>query len=353
MQNDITCATFSSLNQLAAAAPEWRGLWLEDRNATPFQSPDWLLPWARQFGLPDLRTIMVYDRGVLVAILPFYRHLDPKTGERQLLLLGAGTSDYLDGVYGPCCTESHIRAALSHICGEESWDALRVFQLKENSMLRQVLEHLPIPGLRRVGAEGCSRLPAIPVNGLPRSIRDQAKYYRKRAMRQGNLELNVADETNWPDAFDALERLHTSRWHNSGQPGLLADRRVVAWHREALPLLLRGGMLRLFALSLSGEPIAALYSLVDPPSRSPRVLYFYLTAFSIRHADLRPGTVLMALAIEHAADEGVQTIDMLRGDEPYKRLWHPEKLPTFGFSMQHPKRSSSILRYAEESKAAA
>ena len=353
MQNGITCATFSSLNQLAATAPEWRGLWLEDRNATPFQSPDWLLPWARQFGLPDLRTIMVYDRGILVAILPLYRRLDPQTGERQLLLLGAGTSDYLDGVYGPCCTEGHIRAALSHICDEEDWDALRVFQLKENSLLRQVLEHFPSRGLRRVGAEGCSRLPAVPVNGLPRSIRDQAKYYRRRAMRQGNLELTAADETNWPDAFDALERLHSSRWQNSGQPGLLADRRILAWHREALPLLLRGGMLRLFTLSLSGEPIAMLYSLVDPPSRSPRVQYFYLTAFSIRHADLRPGTVMMALAIEHAANEGVQIIDMLRGDESYKRLWRPEKLPTFGFSMPHLERSSSILRCADESKAAA
>lgn len=353
MQNGITCKIFSSLDQLRASASEWRGLWLEDRNATPFQSADWLLSWARQFGVPDLRTVMVYDQGIPVAILPFYRQLDPQTKERQLLLLGAGTSDYLDGVYGSSCTQGHVRAALSLICHEDDWDALRVFQLRENSMLRQVLEHLRAPGLQRVSAEGCSRIAAVPLDGLPRSIRDQAKYYRNRAMRQGNLKLSIADERDWPATFDALERLHTSRWQNSGQPGLLADSRVVAWHREVLPLLLRDGMLRLFTLSLSGEPIAVLYSLLDPPSRSPRVQYLYLAAFSIRHADLRPGTVLMALAIEHGANEGAQIIDMLRGDEPYKRLWHPEKVPTFGFSMPYLKRSSSILRCSEDSEAAA
>jgi CelD/BcsL family acetyltransferase involved in cellulose biosynthesis len=37
------------------------------------------------------------------------------------------------------------------------------------------------------------------------------------------------------------------------------------------------------------------------------------------------------LAVEHAAHEGVQTIDMLRGNEEYKKLWHTERVATFGF----------------------
>jgi hypothetical protein len=28
----------------------------------------------------------------------------------------------------------------------------------------------------------------------------------------------------------------------------------------------------------------------------------------------------------------VQTIDMLRGDEEYKKLWHTERAETFGFA---------------------
>ena len=352
-QNGITCAILRSLEELRAVVPEWHALWIEDPEATPFQSPQWLVPWARQFAPSELRAVMVRDCSSLLAILPFYRHFDLLTGERQLLLLGAGTSDYLDGTYSTSCTPDHLRRGLSLICCEEDWDALRVFQLKESSKLRQVLETLPLPGLRRIGAESCSRIPAVPLSELPRSIKDQAKYYRNRATRRGNLELSVADEGNWSNAFDALERLHRLRWENVGKPGLLADARVVAWHREALPLFLHDGLLRLFTLSLDGEPMAALYSLLDPPTRAQRTQYLYMTAYSIQHAALRPGTVLTALAIEHAAKEGAQTVDMLRGDEPYKRLWHPEKLPTFGFTMPHLKRASSVLGSIQTREAAA
>jgi CelD/BcsL family acetyltransferase involved in cellulose biosynthesis len=51
----------------------------------------------------------------------------------------------------------------------------------------------------------------------------------------------------------------------------------------------------------------------------------------VQHADLRPGTLLLALAIEQAAREGVQTIDMLRGDEDYKKLWGAVWEATYGF----------------------
>lgn len=343
MQDGITFTTFRRLEELREAVPAWNALWMQDQDATPFQCPEWLLPWARQFASPELRAVMVYERGSPVALLPFYRHLDPQTGERQLLLLGSGTSDYLDGTYSPGCTPAHVRAGLSIVCGEDDWDALCVFQLRENSKLRSALAPLQFPGMRRANGESCSRFPAVPLTGLPRSMRDQVRYYRNRAARKGQLELAIANENSWSRAFADLERLHTSRWHSSGQPGLLADPRVVAWHREALPLLLRRGLLRLYTLSLDGEAIAVLYSLIDRPRRRQHTEYFYLTAFSIQHADLRPGTVLMALAVEHAEKEGAETIDLLRGDEPYKRLWHPQRIPTFGFSMPYSMRSASML----------
>jgi CelD/BcsL family acetyltransferase involved in cellulose biosynthesis len=95
-------------------------------------------------------------------------------------------------------------------------------------------------------------------------------------------------------------------------------------------------MLRLSSLSLNSETIGVLYSLIDPPSRLTRTQYFYLTAYSTGHAELRPGTLLLALAIERAAEEEVWTIDMLRGDEAYKQIWHLERVPTYGFAVSLP-----------------
>jgi CelD/BcsL family acetyltransferase involved in cellulose biosynthesis len=153
-------------------------------------------------------------------------------------------------------------------------------------------------------------------------------YYRNRAQRRGQLEIGRADESNWEELFDELRLLHTLRWQMRGEEGILVDARVVQWHREAIPLLLKAGLLRLMGLKLNGQTIAVLYSLVDR-GRTARTQYFYITAYSPEYADLRPGTLLIAYAVEHAAEEGVAIIDMLRGDEGYKEIWHMQKAPTF------------------------
>lgn len=347
MPSGIDCKLIRTTADLEAIQPQWSALWLEDPHATPFQRPEWLLPWWHQFGQPDLRAIAVSQHGRLVAFLPFYIYLDPDTGERQLLLVGVSTTDYLDGIFSPACTPEHVQAALDFLARDGGWDVLHAGQLLPHSLLFQTLQR--DSGIQRWNSESCSRMRAVTMANLPVKIRRNAMYYRNRAMRRGILEFEVADSFNLEKTFDALERLHTTRWHNSGQPGVLADLKVLASHREALPLLGMSGILRLCSLCLDGEIIGVLYSLVDPPSRSQRTQYFYLTAFSLEHADLRPGTLLLGFAIEHAALEGVQIIDMLRGDEPYKKIWHVESIPTYAFSLPFASRDAGIACMVETS----
>ncbi len=316
--------------ELQQLSPQWSALWNEDPQATPFQSPEWLLPWWHSFG-GDLRTVCIHQGGELIGILPFYVYCDPHTGERQLLPLGVGTSDYLDGIFSPRCSIDAIREAIALLCSLDDWDTLYVSQLRPGSKLLQALEQSLLAGERRTEGQSCSRIPAAPVSDLPQKLRRNVMYYRNRAQRAGTLEFAVATASNWPQFFAALVRLHGERWRHRGEAGVFADNRVLDWHGEALPRLERAGLLRLIALRLDGEIIAAIYSLVDPPNRAARTHYIYVPAYSTAHADLRPGTVLTAMAIEHAAQEGIRTIDMLRGDEEYKKLWHAERLPTFGF----------------------
>ena len=335
MPSGIRSDLITATSGLEAFRPDWLRLWELDPHATPFQRPEWLLPWWRQFGQPELRAVTVSEDGKPLAFLPFYIYPDPQSGDRQLLLLGVGTTDYLDGIFSPACTPGHVGAALDLLQQAGGWDVLHASQLRPDSPLYQALQRADHPSAAASRTETCSRLPAVPLAQLPVKIRRNAMYYRNRALRRGSLELTVAGTSNWEEAFDALHRLHTFRWQSSGEPGVLADPKVLAWHREALPLLAASGLLRLCCLRLDGEIIAVLYSLIDPPWRSDRTQYFYLPAFSVDHADLRPGTLLLALAMEHAADEGVVTIDMLRGGEAYKQIWHVEPVETYGFSLPH------------------
>jgi CelD/BcsL family acetyltransferase involved in cellulose biosynthesis len=339
MPDAVRLTLLRTTAELEDFAPAWRALYDTDPHATPFQHPAWLIPWWHHFGQPDLRTVVLTRNGSPVGLLPFYIYPDPHTGERHLLPLGVGTTDYLDGVFSPDCAATDILRALDLFCDDSGWDVLHVPQLRPGSLLLDALSRTP--GTQPFTADHCSRMPAAPISGLPSKIRRNAMYYRNRAARLGTLELTFAATPTLSTAFESLVRLHTDRWNQNGQPGVLADPGVLAWHREALPRLHEAGLLRLCTLRLDDEVLAVLYSLVDPPGRPDRTQYFYITAYSTAHADLRPGTLLLALAIDHAANEGIRTIDMLRGDEPYKRIWHLSPAASHGYTLAHPARAAA------------
>lgn len=330
----VTYHYLRSTSELQAAIPKWSALWRDDPAATPFQSPEWLWPWWRQFGQDDLRAVAIAREGTWIGLLPFYLYHEPYTGERQLLQVGVGASDYLDGLFAPACSAAQIREALELLLRQPGWDVFYASQLPGHSRLYHAVRQMNEARVRQFEGEGCSRMRAVTMAELPPKIRRNAMYYRNRALQQGKLELQFADAANWAEAFGALRHLHSERGQEGGEGGVLADSRMLAWHREALPKLAGSGMLRLCSLRLNGEIIGVLYSLVDLPWRPVRTQYFYLTAFSRRHAAFHPGTLLMALAIERAAEEGVAIIDMLRGQEPYKQLWRLEWRATHAFAME-------------------
>jgi CelD/BcsL family acetyltransferase involved in cellulose biosynthesis len=343
MPERIEIAIVRTREELAALAPQWRALCRHDPHSTPFQSPEWLLPWARQFARRDLRALTIGRDGSLIGLVPAYVYTEQRRRERQILLLGAGTSDYLDGIFAPECTTEHVRAALDCLHAESGWDVAYFTQLRPGSKLMHALETLRGLQAEPVHSQTCMRMPAVRIAELPTKLRHNVHYYRNRGQRRGMLEVRTAGLADCREGFEVLRRLHADRWQRAGQPGVLADPRILAWHREALPLLANSGMLRLVTLMLNGEAVASIYALIDPPWRRDRTLYVYLPAFSVRHADLRPGTLLLAHVIDQAAQEGVRAIDLLRGEEAYKHLWHGQRFPTFGYSLR---RADSLARAA-------
>lgn len=347
MSSGVTHGVLRSAVELEALAPAWRELWHQDQSCTPFQSPEWLIPWWHHFGNGNLRAVTIRQNGVLTGLLPLYLYRGDTDTDRRLLLLGVGTTDYLDGVFASTCQSEHIKAALNLVAEEEDWDVLNLSQLRSGSrLLKAVTNSVDLGGVFET--ESCSRMGAAQISHLPQKIRRNTMYYRNRAIRSGALELTVADDTNCAEGFKNLVRLHTERWQQRGCAGVLADLRVLAWHREALPLLAQSEMLRLYILRLGGDAIGVIYSLVDSADRSNRTQYFYLTGYSTDHSDLRPGTISIAMAIEDAFNNGVHTIDMLRGDEDYKRLWHLERHPTYGFSLKRSAVQKVNLREANK-----
>lgn len=340
MSSEIAYGVLRGSEELSALAPAWGDLWRRDRSCTPFQSPEWLIPWWHSFGNGKLRALTIRQDGALIGFAPFYLYCGDGDADRRLLMLGVGTTDYLDGVFSPSCQTKHIQTALNLLCEDEDWDALDASQLRPGSKLLEAARSSTTP-YRVFETERCSRMSAARISSLPQKIRRNVMYYRNRAARRGTLELRTSSATDCIASFDLLVWLHTERWRQRGEAGVLADDRVEAWHREALPLLARSGILRIATLWLDCEAIGIIYSLVDPADHPDRNQYFYLTGYSTRHSDLRPGTLSIAMTLESAFEDGVKVIDMLRGDEEYKKLWHLERHQTYGFSLRKPAKTNA------------
>ncbi len=317
---------------LEALAPEWTSLWAADPLATPFQHPGWLLPWWRQFG-PDgnLCALAIREEPTrtLVGWLPLYTYTPPASGKRQLLILGAGTTDYLDGVWTPLA-EPPATCALNHaLTTLHTWDQLSLQQLRKSSPLLHaaLAASLPI-----TAAEPCSTLDTAA--DLPAKMRVNLGRYRRLAAAQGALQCHLAaNATEALSTFDRLVHLHSRRWHERGEEGVLRDPRVLAHHRESLPLLLEAGLLRLFHLTLNGETMGVLYGLADPPHAADRSLYLYLIGFDARFAAFSPGSLLVHEAWHHAREHGFPKLDFLRGGESYKKLWGATPEPTYALHL--------------------
>lgn len=296
---------------LRALAPDWWGLWRRCPAATPFQSPAWLLPWWRAFHPGALRVATVRAGGVLVGLAPLY--LEDGPSGRRLLPVGISLSDHLDCLLDPA--HPGAGAALADACAGEAvhWEDLAP---------GACALALPIPrGFRaRVDIQSACPVLALPEGAdlagalPPRKLRKLRMARHRGARRAARIETATPDTA--PALMDHLVRLHGERWTGRGEPGVLADATVRAFHASAWPGLIEGGLLRLHALHLDDRVAGVHYGFAHGARA-----YAYLGGFDPAFSFESPGTLLMGHAIEEALGRGAREFHFLRGREAYKYEW--------------------------------
>jgi CelD/BcsL family acetyltransferase involved in cellulose biosynthesis len=317
----------TSLPELQQITSDWQDLFHRCR-ATPFQSPDWLLPWIEVFSPENIIAVEVRSSGRLVGLAPFLIY--QRDSERVLAFMGGGVSDYLDVLADPDFNSHVISEIVSEIRNsEEDWTVLDLTDIPAQSSLLgfpawadQVREH-----------DCCSVLPLPQTSQellhlFSKRQRANLRNARSRLERAGGGQLEIA-QTDTVSAFlDDLFSLHTSRWSEQGQSGVLDDSRIRWFHKTCAPRLLEGDRLHLCRLRLGERTAAVIYSVL-----SSTTTYCYLQGFDPGCSYLSPGTHLMFLAISHALGCGMREFDFLRGQEAYKQHWRAQAKPTFRISL--------------------
>lgn len=305
----VTCAPAirtAISTQAECSAEEWWDLWRRDPQATPFQSPAWLLSWRRHFCEGESIVVSLRQEGRLLGLLPLLR-LDGR-----LILWGAGTTDWLGGLFDPALEEQALYRAFAALD-----EPLDLFQLPPASRLT----NCPAPQgweERKGFSESCPVL-SLPVR-LSANMRQNLRYYRRRAARLGIGE----PQAGTPDHMRDLASLHTRRWRERAQPGVFADPRFLAWQEEAAPLLEEAGLLRLYVMRMERSVVAIIY-LLAAKGRA----FYYIGGFDPAHGKLGLGTILVGYAIAEAERAGMISFDFLRGQESYKYRWGAVDHPSY------------------------
>ncbi len=304
--NPVATEIIEDRDRLESLAPDWAELWRRCPRALPFQSPAWLIPWWRHFSPGKLFTAAVRTEDRLVGLAPGYIEDGPLG--RRILPLGISLSDHLDILADPDCPEEAM-AGLSAVVAARghAWDIWELEDLPPDALALRlplppgctetVQPHNACPALFL--PEGDSELSEI----LPRTKRRHLNLARNRARRRGEVRVERIEGDATHAALEHLFRLHRKRWETRGGDGVLAPDPVQAFQRQAVPLLQRAGLLRLYLLSIADQVVAAHYEL--------------------------------AHAIKCAAAEGFREVDFLRGQEAYKYEWGAVDLSNLKRSIRH------------------
>lgn len=329
MSHRLSTQVLDNVEALEGLAPEWRRIWLKDEAATPFQHPDWLIPWTRHlWGGGKLRVLAISEKELLSAIAPFFLW-GFGSGKVRLSLLGSGISDYSDvthtGLFPAELRENIHRwmATNSDWCLCDLQDVPPGSPLFEETPNAQPVACPVLPLENTMEAQF-----ARADSKLRRSVRTA----EKRLRDAGSVEFVRADGDNCEALLERLFTLHAGRWHERGESGMFSSGALRKFHAEVVRRFSDAGLLRLYGLLLDGECIAVQYNF----AAKGRV-YAYQAGFDPAWSRSSPGSVVLAHSIEEAIREGAREFDFLRHAQDFKYAWGARD--TFVYHLVIPRRA--------------
>ena len=284
-----------SLVELEQLREEWRGLYARAPRATPFLSPEWLIPWTRYFFKGGkIWTLAIRDGNDLIGLVPLFCW---GVRVKTVSFLGAGVSDYGD-ILIETGRERECVAAMRGFLAQrrDEWDRLDLREVRAGSVL-----------LEEWASEPCSVCPVVDLRAYPEALekkhRSNVKHAHNRLAKHESAKFGHSDD------LAEFFRLHEARW------GTLEDA-VKRFHADIVREFRAAGTLRLCRMEVDGAPAASIYGF-----RGGSTIYVYLTGYDRAMAAVSPGMLIIEWLLERAIEEGCTEVDFLRQKEAYKYLW--------------------------------
>ncbi|MCZ7555507.1 MAG: GNAT family N-acetyltransferase [Bacteroidia bacterium] len=307
----------------ARALAWWHGCYTAGslyRN-TFFQSPEWVLTWKRHYVDTHPRReallLTAEEQGRLIALAPLFlhtRHFGPFRGWRSLHLMGERLAQYPDIVTDAAVPEAVWTAILGYL--EDTYPDAWL-------EIRDALPESTAFGLSGVVAEEGECYLRLPLRGLtPETLETSATDHMRRELSRARNRLATDATWHWefttaPDeaVLSALillnrQRFGSASWfEDAASQSFFLDLCAVAGGESWCAVLRHEGM---------------IVSILMGHTHGDSMLYL-LSGMDTQYRSLSPGTMNLGRTIAHAAASGYAYFDFLRGEEAYKREFHPEE----------------------------
>ncbi len=302
------------LEQGSTLVSEWEAL--ADRvDAPPFLHPGWTFAWFEAFRIAGLCLVTVRRDGDLVAALPMQRC-------RSGLRSPVSPDNPMSGAV--CLDEEAGAALLEHL-----------FTLPDTKVELTFIDALPFAidtvaesarrNRRLVWRTTVARSPYIELIGdieqfderLSRNRRKGMRRHRRKLEAEGELSLEVNDGGDRLDSLlDEHFALEASGWKGKTGTAIASNPETRAFYTNLARWASDRDWFRLVFLRLSGRPIACDYALVHNG-----VLYTLKAGYDESYRSFGPGALLLHDEIAYCFEQGLERIDLLGNEEPFKLSW--------------------------------
>jgi CelD/BcsL family acetyltransferase involved in cellulose biosynthesis len=312
VSGEVTYETLAQIQDLDALAAEWDELVLAMNRPTPFMLHGWVKAWLRHLAGDAEPAVHVARRdGRLIAALPLV--VRRRKGLRIASFVGYD-HPFVDALLAPGEGLETVATLATH--ASHSHDCASLLAISAESKVAQAcVERFRL--VPRVNAPALDLGPDFErLYHAKYSSRIRRTHAHRRAelAKLGTLELELA---RTPDELaDRLEhafRLHALRWQGRFDTSGFTSPASAAFHRDVARDLAARGVPRILTMCLDGLPIAFVYYFV----LSGR-MFCYRMAFDPAYARCSPGLLCLLSAIERSSEEGVTTVELLGGTQPYK-----------------------------------
>jgi len=355
----ITTQIVSDAASFSELRSEWRDLLEACPSDCIFLSWEWLYTWWLHLpGERKIHIITVRQGGLLIGLAPLA--LRPAVMRRlmpwrvlEFLASGSVGSDYLGFLIRPGHEETAVREITA--CLDRSSRMLELVRIEKSSVqMAEISRQLQASGWRSSGMT-TNYCPYSILSGhtwesyldsLHANHRANVGKMLRRLHKDFDVSLQVAateSERQW--AMDVFIRLHLRRWSEKGGSTALNRQELIDFHQAFSKISLEQGWLRLYTLSLDGVPVCSLYVFKYGDAH-----YHYQSAFDPEYRKYSLGTIIVALAIKAAIDDGAVEFDFLHDNETYKYLWARQERELIRLELYPPRSMGSVYQYAAAMK---